>query len=218
MPERAAVKGVGFVEFATDEEERRSTWSRMLERLGFRKTAVHRTKKVTPLRAGRYPHPRQRRCTQALPDAAYAVHGTSRLCDGAGRRRCRRRPTPGPWRSMPNPSASRLPRASWSCPPFAASAAGSIYLIDDKSPLGRFSEIDFEAVSATEGDAGVMPALLRVDHIAQTVAYEEMLTWLLFYTSIFETGKDADGRYHRSRRRGAQPGGSKTRPARCGSP
>ena len=28
-----------------------------------------------------------------------------------------------------------------------------------------------------------------IDHIAQTVAYEEMLTWLLFYTSIFETQK-----------------------------
>src|SRR5690606_10492627 len=26
-------------------------------------------------------------------------------------------------------------------------------------------------------------------HVAQTVAYEEMLTWLLFYTSIFDTRK-----------------------------
>jgi 4-hydroxyphenylpyruvate dioxygenase len=34
-------------------------------------------------------------------------------------------------------------------------------------------------------DAG----LARVDHVAQTMNYEEMLSWVLFYTSIFRTGK-----------------------------
>ena len=39
-----------------------------------------------------------------------------------------------------------------------------------------------------------MPAdagLTRIDHVAQTMAYDEMLTWLLFYTSIFATQKTA---------------------------
>jgi 4-hydroxyphenylpyruvate dioxygenase len=31
--------------------------------------------------------------------------------------------------------------------------------------------------------------LTGVDHIAQTMNYEEMLTWLLFYTAIFRTAK-----------------------------
>ncbi len=64
---------------------------------------------------------------------------------------------------------------------------GLIYLIDDKSDLGRFSEIDFLPV---EDDARISPAhLSHVDHIAQTVAYDEMPTWLLFYASIFEARK-----------------------------
>ena len=33
------------------------------------------------------------------------------------------------------------------------------------------------------------PACTRIDHVAQTMNYEEMLTWLLFYTSIFDTRK-----------------------------
>jgi 4-hydroxyphenylpyruvate dioxygenase len=52
---------------------------------------------------------------------------------------------------------------------------------------GRFSEIDFRPVAQQSYAASA--GLLRVDHIAQTVAYDEMLTWLLFYTSIFETSK-----------------------------
>jgi 4-hydroxyphenylpyruvate dioxygenase len=34
-------------------------------------------------------------------------------------------------------------------------------------------------------DAGLM----RIDHLGQTMNYEEMLTWLLFYVSIFRTHK-----------------------------
>ena len=39
-------------------------------------------------------------------------------------------------------------------------------------------------------DAPAAPVgLKRVDHIAQTMNYEEMLTWSLFYTSIFDVIK-----------------------------
>ena len=31
--------------------------------------------------------------------------------------------------------------------------------------------------------------LQRIDHVAQTMNYEEMLSWVLFYVSIFRTGK-----------------------------
>lgn len=34
-------------------------------------------------------------------------------------------------------------------------------------------------------DAPVNAGLTRIDHLAQTTRYDEMLTWLLFYTSIF---------------------------------
>src|SRR3546814_15873565 len=54
------------------------------------------------------------------------------------------------------------------------------------SDLAEVWDIEFQAEPTALGvDAG----LLAIDHVAQTMNYEEMLTWLLFYTSIFRTGK-----------------------------
>lgn len=64
---------------------------------------------------------------------------------------------------------------------------GLLYLLDGKADLGRIWDIDF--VTVNDGSDIALAGLSRVDHIAQTVAYEEMLTWLLFYTSIFEAEK-----------------------------
>jgi 4-hydroxyphenylpyruvate dioxygenase len=60
-----------------------------------------------------------------------------------------------------------------------------VYFMDDKSGLGRWSELDFEPSGKLGTDAG----LLAVDHIAQTMQYEEMLTWLLFYASLLDARK-----------------------------
>ncbi|HUI35553.1 MAG TPA: VOC family protein [Stellaceae bacterium] len=56
-----------------------------------------------------------------------------------------------------------------------------IYFIDGKSDLGELWDVDFEPVAAT-GSEGA--GLTRFDHISQSMHYEEMLTWLLFYTSL----------------------------------
>jgi 4-hydroxyphenylpyruvate dioxygenase len=63
---------------------------------------------------------------------------------------------------------------------------GVIYFIDERSELGRVWDVEFIA------EAGVPPSgvgLTSVDHVAQTMAYDEMLTWVLFYVSIFATHK-----------------------------
>jgi 4-hydroxyphenylpyruvate dioxygenase len=61
-----------------------------------------------------------------------------------------------------------------------------IYFIDGMSELSRVWEIEFDQLeSASAGGAG----LVSIDHVAQTMNYEEMLTWLLFYTSIFRARK-----------------------------
>src|SRR5690606_26042187 len=48
-------------------------------------------------------------------------------------------------------------------------------------------DIEFEPVADADaaGDAG----LLAVDHISQSMHYEEMLSWLLFYTSLLDVTK-----------------------------
>ena len=184
MPARAAVKGVGFIEFATDDEEAVELVG-ILEALGFRKAAVHRSKKVTLFQQGNI-----RILINVDPagfaNAAYAVHGTfayamALVVEDAAQAYARALALDA------EPFTQAVVEGELQLPAIRGVGGGLIYLIDEKSPLGRFSEIDFEPVqdkSAVE-DAG----LLQVDHIAQTVSYDEMLTWLLFYTSIFETRK-----------------------------
>ncbi|WP_163363561.1 hypothetical protein, partial [Enterobacter cloacae] len=46
-------------------------------------------------------------------------------------------------------------------------------------------EVDFEPVARAGEGAG----LVTVDHVSQSMLYEEMLSWVLFYTSLFEVGK-----------------------------
>jgi 4-hydroxyphenylpyruvate dioxygenase len=59
-----------------------------------------------------------------------------------------------------------------------------IYFIDDRT--AGVWEIEFEPLETGPAtDTGVT----RIDHVGQTMNYEEMLTWLLFYTSIFKVGK-----------------------------
>ncbi|MBZ9791947.1 sugar phosphate isomerase/epimerase and 4-hydroxyphenylpyruvate domain-containing protein [Rhizobium sp. 3T7] len=184
MPERAVVKGIGFVEFATDEDEAVELIA-LLQALGFRKRAVHRSKKVTLFEQGSI-----RILVNADPlgfaSAAYAVHGTfayalALVVEDA---------TEAYRRALAmdaEPFQQAVADGELELPAIRGVGGGLIYLIDDKSPLGRFSEIDFEPVWEEGGKAGA--GLLQFDHVAQTVAYDEMLTWLLFYTSIFETRK-----------------------------
>ena len=40
-----------------------------------------------------------------------------------------------------------------------------------------------------EAPTGTTAKLTRIDHVAQTMNYDEMLTWILFYRSIFATTK-----------------------------
>ena len=184
MPERAKVTGVGFVEFSADEKDA-ADLAGILRTLGFRKAAVHKSKKVGLYRQGDI---RLIVNTEekGFASASFAVHGTSAYAmalkvQDAKDALARAVALGAEAFSQPvGPGEVEIPA-------IRGVGGGLIYLIDEKSSLGRFSEIDFVPM---EDGAELAPAHLEhVDHIAQTVAYDEMLTWLLFYTSIFEAQK-----------------------------
>ncbi|SMF52444.1 4-hydroxyphenylpyruvate dioxygenase [Xaviernesmea oryzae] len=184
MPERAKVTGVGFVEFSADEKDA-ADLAGILRTLGFRKAAVHKSKKVGLYRQGDI---RLIVNTEekGFASASFAVHGTSAYAmalkvQDAKDALARAVALGAEAFSQPvGPGEVEIPA-------IRGVGGGLIYLIDEKSSLGRFSEIDFVPM---EDGAEIAPAHLEhVDHIAQTVAYDEMLTWLLFYTSIFEAQK-----------------------------
>ncbi len=62
-----------------------------------------------------------------------------------------------------------------------------MHFIDEKSDLHRVWDIEFDAVTKA---AATQPAgLRRIDHIAQTMKYQEMQSWLTYYTTTFEMEK-----------------------------
>jgi len=61
-----------------------------------------------------------------------------------------------------------------------------LYFIDPESNLGKLWDIDFTA-SSSANISGV--GLTKIDHISQSMHYEEMLSWLLFYTSLLDVEK-----------------------------
>jgi 4-hydroxyphenylpyruvate dioxygenase len=60
-----------------------------------------------------------------------------------------------------------------------------LYFIDEASDLARLWDIDFDTVEDATAPAG----LATVDHIAQSIPFEELPTWRLFYLSIFDFDK-----------------------------
>lgn len=72
--------------------------------------------------------------------------------------------------------------------PAIKSVGGSVvHFIDEKSDLHRMWDIDFNPVSRT---AATPPAgLRRIDHVSQTMKYQEMQSWLTYYTTTFNLKK-----------------------------
>ena len=62
-----------------------------------------------------------------------------------------------------------------------------LYFIDTKTETGRVWDIEFKTVA--DASKTTEEGHTTVDHISQSMHYEEMLTWLLFYTSLFDLTK-----------------------------
>jgi len=182
LPPPAKCQGVEFIEFAGDEPAAVGL-SQLIEGLGFRKTGTHRSKSVTRWSQGDinliintekegFAHSFNIThgtsvCAIALKvdDAAAAHERAQKLCDR-------------PFHQPVLPGELEIPAVR--------GLEGSlVYLIDGKSKLGRWWDIDFEATGAPAAQG----ALLSVDHISQSMHYEEMLMWLLFYTSLLDVTK-----------------------------
>lgn len=183
MPERIAVNGVEFIEFAADETEAQEL-ARLLQTMGFSEAARHKSKEVTLYRQSGINIVINTE-KEGLAHSSYIVHGTNAYAIGlkvedAMATVARARVLGAePFEQRPGPGELAIPA-------IRGVGGGVIYFIDGKSDLARVWEIEFDPVGGDDpGNAG----LINVDHIAQTMNYEEMLTWLLFYISIFDTRK-----------------------------
>ena len=184
LPPRVDVQGVAFVEFAADEAEAQALAGH-LRQLGFRLTGRHRSKAVERFTQGGINIVLNTE-REGLAHSAYLTHGTSAyalgLMVGDAAATVRRAEALGAQLFSQRVGPDQL-----SIPAIRGVGGGVIYFLDEKSPLGRVWDIEFEAVSDPEPSRNA--GLQRVDHVAQTMNYEEMLTWILFYRSIFVAEK-----------------------------
>jgi 4-hydroxyphenylpyruvate dioxygenase len=182
LPPRSQAKGVGFIEFSADDDDA-ARLEELLAGLGFRRAGRHRSKAVTRWCQGGINLVVNRE-KEGFAHSFNIVHGSA-VCalgltvdDAAATFQRATLLLDAPFRQAVGPGELDIPSVR--------GVGGSlVYFLDSTSELGRVWDIEFEDTGETGNDAG----LTNVDHISQSMQYEEMLTWLLFYTSLLDLKK-----------------------------
>jgi 4-hydroxyphenylpyruvate dioxygenase len=182
MPAPAPVERVEFIEFVTSPGEAPRIEA-LLQSLGFRLTGQHVSKSVRRFQQNGVNiliNTEQ----QGYAHAAFLSHGTcvseiavvvpdARQTFARGKALLAE-----PFGDGPNPGELDIPALR--------GVGGSLLrLLDDHSDLAHLWEVDFTPLAPTDRGAG----LLAVDHISQTMPFDEMLSWTQFYTAIFKGHK-----------------------------
>lgn len=183
LPARTRVDGTEFIEFATQGEERASL-ERLLATLGFRRTASHVSKALTIWEQGGIRIVLNSE-TSGHAHSAWLARGTS-VCDlglgvsSAAETMARAQALGAePFRQPLGPGQRDIPAIR--------GLGGSVlHFLDRSSGLADVWSVEFEAKG---DDALAEVGLTHVDHVAQTMGYDEMLSWSLFYTTLFDMGK-----------------------------
>jgi 3-dehydroshikimate dehydratase len=169
-------RGVGFLEFAVN-EAKANDLADLFGQLGFCKTGQHRSKAVQRWSQGKVELVIN--CeADGFAHSHYITHGPG-VCaialdvDNAAHTMARAEALKArTFYSPVGPGELEIPAIH--------GVGGSLlYFLD---VVGKNWDTDFEAV---KNDAGT-DRLKAVDHISQSMPYDEMLSWLLFYTGILD--------------------------------
>jgi 4-hydroxyphenylpyruvate dioxygenase len=173
---KAQSRGVGFLEFAVN-EAKASELADLFSQLGFRKTGQHRSKAVERWSQGKVELVIN--CeADGFAHSHYITHGPG-VCaialdvDNAGHTMARAEALKARTFYQPvGPGELEIPAIH--------GVGGSLlYFLD---VAGKNWDTDFAAVKSDV----IADRLRAVDHISQSMPYDEMLSWLLFYTGILD--------------------------------
>lgn len=184
LPPRVYPTGIEFIEFAVNDASRK-TLTEMLRGMSFRKERQHIAKSVELWRQGAVNIVLNSE-TSGFASDAFAEHGPC-VCD-MGLRVQDADQTVARATRLGVPELSQPVGSGELDIPAIKGVGGSVvHFIDEKSDLHRVWDIEFDPVPRTEA---CQPAgLRRVDHVAQTMRYQEMQSWLTYYTSTFQMEK-----------------------------
>jgi len=182
MPPRAQVEGFSFIEFATKGLES-DALEFVLGTLGFANSAHHVSKNLSLWTQGDIRLVLNKE-SHGFASSAFTMHGTS-VCDigiavdNAVDTLTRAKLLGAkPFEQPTDPGQLDIPAIT--------GLSGSVlHFIDEASGLADVWQIEFMPLSSSETGTG----LTCIDHIAQTMSYDQMLSWSLFYTTLFEMNK-----------------------------
>jgi 4-hydroxyphenylpyruvate dioxygenase len=184
MPDRAEVQGVEFIEFTARGADA-ETLADLLSRMGFAQIATHRSKSVDLYRQGDVNILINRGAT-GFAHSAYLRHGATvcALCfrlDSAAD-------------AMKRAAAlgmtihhEEVGPGELTIPAVRTVGEAVIHFVDRRSELERLWEVDFVPVGPRAARRST--GLVTVDHIGLTMPDDEVMSWQLFYTSLFRCAK-----------------------------
>lgn len=184
LPARVNVADVEFIEFAASDSESVALGA-MLTALGFVPTAQHRRKAVTRWQQGGINIVMN--CEpEGLAHSFDAVHGASVCAIGL-----RVHDVPAALERAEHLAIPRFAQAvgpeEMQIPSVKGVGGSLVYFIEDGTQKDVWQHEFTHPVAANRGARSL--GLRRIDHIAQTMQYEEFLSWLLYYVALFNVTK-----------------------------
>ncbi|MFN4060319.1 MAG: bifunctional sugar phosphate isomerase/epimerase/4-hydroxyphenylpyruvate dioxygenase family protein [Paracoccus hibiscisoli] len=181
FPPPQPVDRVEFIEFATSTAEAPSLEA-LLASAGFVQSGQHVSKPVTLWRQGGT-NLLVNTDPSGFAHTSYLTHGTTvaevgLLVADARAAFARARAL------LAQPHRQEAPTGQLAIPAIRGVGGSVLRFLDSASDLADIWSVDFSADPAPAG-AGIT----GIDHIGQTMAYDEMLSWTLFYTSILDGQK-----------------------------
>lgn len=183
LPPPVDPQGVEFIEFAASHAEAQD-FGRAFHALGFAPVGRHRSKDVVRWRQGGINFIVNSE-PEGLAHSFDMVHGGSVCALGLS----------------VTDQAAAIARAQsldiqrfaqpiapdeWQIPALRGVGGSLLYLVDAATRDAMWAD---EFPHPVEGAAQPRADLTRIDHVAQTMQYEEFLSWLLYYTTLFDVTK-----------------------------
>ncbi|UIJ72655.1 bifunctional sugar phosphate isomerase/epimerase/4-hydroxyphenylpyruvate dioxygenase family protein [Aurantimonas sp. HBX-1] len=185
MPPPVRADGISFVEFAVDGAEAERLGA-LLGQMGFALRGRHRSKAVTLFSCGQANIVLNEE-KEGFSHSAHLLHGASvcalgiEVADAAATEARAVRLGAEPFERQKGVGDLDMPAVR--------GVGGLLYFTDRTSALSHIWEVEFELEPPRPTTAGDVE---RVDHVSQTMHQGEMLTSLLFYTSILDVRKTSE--------------------------
>ncbi|MEQ9813703.1 MAG: TIM barrel protein [Azospirillaceae bacterium] len=180
LPPPAVPRAWSFIECAVAEEEEAAI-ERRLRALGFVPAHRHVSKNVVGWRQGRI-NLLLNTERDGFAHAFHLLHGAS-VCalalevDDAGGAAARA------GELLAQPFEQPVAEGELNLPAIRGVGGSLIYFTDRREPLGRLWDVDFRETGDAGADADM--GLIAIDHVSQSMEYDEMLSSVLFYTTLF---------------------------------